>query len=342
MKTKAAVLERIGAPLRIIELELPLLERGQVLVRIKAAGICHSQISEIDGERGEDKYLPHLLGHEAAGIVEETGGGVKKVKPGDQVVLTWIKGKGLSPGGIKFASKDGDVNAGAIAVFSDFAIVNENRAVPFKEKIDWGVAALFGCAVPTGVGAVLNTLKVKRGSTVAVFGVGGVGLCSIMAAKLAGAKEIIAVDVLPGKLKAGLKAGATAVLDAKGKDVIGAARNKYPEGVDYAIAAVGVPKVIEQAFEIINDRGKVAVVGHPPTGQTINIEPHALIRGKQILGSWGGGVRPDNDIRDYIRWYMEGKLPVDMLISKKYPLGRINGAVSDLRRGRTIRPILVF
>lgn len=342
MNTRAAVLEKIGEPLKIRTLEVPVLARGQVLVKIMAAGVCHSQLSEIQGERGEDKYIPHLLGHEAAGVVVEVGAGVKKVKSGDRVVLTWIKGKGLSPGGVKYVGVDGEVNAGAIAVFSEYAVVNESRVVRIQGELAWGVAALFGCAVPTGVGTVLNTLKVKAGSSVAVFGAGGVGMCSIMAAKVAEAKDIVAVDVLSGRLKVAKAVGATIGINAKRNDPVRKIKDMYPFGVDYAVVAVGASRVIEQAFEVISDRGKVAVVGHPAQGQMISIEPHALIRGKQILGSWGGGVRPGKDIPTYIKWYLEGLIPVNLLVSKTYSLENINLALQDLMDGRVLRPIILM
>lgn len=342
MNTLAAVLEKIGAPLKIRTLEVPAPGAGQVLVKIRAAGVCHSQLSEIAGERGEDKYLPHLLGHEASGEVLEAGKGVKKVKRGDAVVLTWIQGKGKSPGGVKYKGVGGTVNAGAIAVFSEYAVVNESRVVPIRGRVDWAEAALFGCAVPTGAGAVINTLKVKPGSSIAVLGTGGVGLCAIMAAKMAGAEDIIAVDVLSGKLKAAAEAGATWLINPGKENLVEEIKRKYPRGIEYAVAAVGAARVIEQAFEVISDQGKLVVVGHPPYGQKISIEPHALIRGKQITGSWGGGGLPDKDIPRYYEWYVKGKLPVSMLIGKKYKIQNINQAISDLKRGKSIRPIIIF
>lgn len=346
MKTRAAVLDKIGAPLTIRKLTVPDLQRGQVLVRLQAAGVCHSQLSEIAGERGADKYLPHLLGHEGAGVVEAVGVGVKKVHAGDTVILTWIQGKGLAAGGVQYEDASSVVNAGPIAVFSEYAVVSENRLIPVGAKIasqiEPKVLALFGCAVPTGVGAVVNTLKVRPKSTVAVFGVGGVGLCSVMAAKLAGASRVFAIDIVPAKLRLARKAGATTVINAAAKGAGRALQSLQDSGVQYAVAATGIPQVIEQAFDLITDGGKVAVVGHPPHGKKIRLDPHALIRGKQIIGSWGGDVHPDRDIARYLAWHIEGKLPVDLLVGKTYGLAWINQAMRDLSNGSVVRPIIVF
>jgi S-(hydroxymethyl)glutathione dehydrogenase/alcohol dehydrogenase len=209
METKAAVLFKINQPLRIIDLEIPNIKPGQVLVDIKYSGICHSQLNEIKGLKGEDKYLPHTLGHEGSGIVLEVGQNVKKVKPGDHVVLTWINGGGADVPSTIYNSSEGSINSGPISTFMEKTVISENRLVPIPKEMPLKVAALLGCAMPTGAGIVSNNAKLNAGDSIAVFGVGGIGLSAILAASAIGAEKIIAVDIEEEKLELSKEIGAT-------------------------------------------------------------------------------------------------------------------------------------
>jgi S-(hydroxymethyl)glutathione dehydrogenase/alcohol dehydrogenase len=343
MKMKAAVLHKTNDPLIIEELETPELERGQVLVKVIVSGVCRSQINEIKAHKGPDKYLPHTLGHEAAGFVEETGPGVTKVKKGDYVVLTWIKGDGLEAKGCIYTRvKDGlKINSGQVTTFSQYTVASENRLVKMPENIPPEIVALFGCVIPTGVGIVKNELKVKKGESIAIFGVGGIGSCVLLGAVAEGANPIIAVDVNPEKLRLAKENGATHTINpvqedavAKIKEITGA------KGADYAVDASGKIQVIEAAFECINDKGIMIIAGNPAQGEKIHITPFDLIKGKRIMGSWGGATHPDRDIPIFLKDYLEGKLKIERLKRQSYSLNQINDAIRELEQGEVIRVLV--
>lgn len=338
---KAAILERLKKPLVVADIVMPdTLFPGQVRIRVLAAGLCGSQLHEIDGNRGEDKYLPHLLGHEGSGIVEEIGPDVTKVKKGDYVVISWIKGVGINaPGGAYVWGKK-KVNSGSAAVFAQQTIASENRLTKISTKVPHDVAALLGCAIPTGAGVIRNTLKISKHSIVAIFGVGGVGASAILGAVLAGAKEIIAVDISASKLKIAKKLGATMIINASKKDPVAVIRKKYPIGIDFAVEAAGIASVIEQAFASLCNTGTLGIAGHPKEGSKITLNPYEFILGKKIVGSWGGGTNPDIDIPFYAKEYLKGNFPIDALISHRFPLDTINDAVAMLRSGKATRVII--
>ncbi|HSX25307.1 MAG TPA: zinc-binding dehydrogenase, partial [Candidatus Andersenbacteria bacterium] len=268
---KAAILERLKKPLIVADVALTdTLIAGQVRIRMLAAGVCGSQLHEIDGNRGEDKYLPHLLGHEGSGIVEEIGPNVTKVKKGDYVVISWIKGSGINAPGAVYSWGTKKVNSGSAAVFAEEIIASENRITKISKNIPPDVAALLGCAIPTGAGVVRNTLHIPKGSTIAIFGTGGVGASAIMGAVLMGAKEIIAVDISPEKLKLAKKLGATMTIDASKKDPVAVIRKKYKDGLDYAVEAAGITSVMEQAFASLSNTGTLSIAGHPKEGSKIS------------------------------------------------------------------------
>ncbi len=200
MKTTAAVLEQLGKPLVLAELEIPELQPGQVLVEVAFTGVCHTQLLECQGHRGDDPYLPHCLGHEGSGVVVQIGAAVSKCKPGDHVALSWIKGSGANVPGTIYAWGDRRVNAGAVTTFAQHTVASENRVTVLPPEFDLQDAALLGCAVPTGVGSVLNTATVRPGESVAVFGTGGIGLCAVAGAVLAAAQPVIAVDLSEERL----------------------------------------------------------------------------------------------------------------------------------------------
>ena len=353
MIIKAAVLREQNKHLVIEELYVPALAPGQVLIKVLYSGICRSQINEIKGNKGEDKYLPHTLGHEASAIVEDVGSRVTKVKKGDYVVLSWIKGEGLNENNCKYI-KVGDnsvVNAGAATSFSEYSVVSENRLVKIPPEIPPTIGALLGCAVPTGVGIIKNELTAQRGKSLAIFGVGGIGFAALLGAVMAGLSPIIAIDINDDKLAYAQSNGATHIINSAREDVVQRVKeitsnSKVDDaingGVDYAIDCVGIPSVSEMAFEVINNSGTALIAGNAKKGEKISIRPFDLILGKKIMGTWGGATQPDVDIPWYAQHYLSGTLPLDKLISKIYSLEEINQAIADLEEGRSIRALIRF
>jgi S-(hydroxymethyl)glutathione dehydrogenase/alcohol dehydrogenase len=343
MKTRAAVLRQTGSPLEIEELTLPDLKWGQVLVAITCSGVCHSQINEIRGLKGEDRYLPHTLGHEGSGIVEAVGRGVEKVGPGDHVVLTWIRGKGAEvPSTTYQDGKDAAVNSGAISTFMERAIVSENRLVVLPREMPLREAALLGCAIPTGAGIVMNSAQIQPGDSIAVFGIGGVGLSAVVAAGIRKAAMTIAIDVVDYKLEQACDMGATHVINASQQDPLALLLEiTNGRGVDCAIEAAGRRETMELAFQAVRDSGGLCVLaGNLPHGERICLDPFDLIRGKRIVGTWGGETQPDRDIPLYVDLYLSGELGALETMAQVYSLDDVNRAIEDLGAGRVIRPLI--
>ncbi len=340
MKTRAAILEKLNAPLVLKEVEMPALKRGQVLAKILCTGICRAQYNEIIGLKGPDKFLPHMLGHEASATVVKVGTGVKKVKKGDYVILSWIKGSGLDAFKTEY-KKDGQIiNAGGVTTFSTYTIVSENRVTKISRKIPPDIAAVIGCAIATGGGIVGNTLNAQKGSSLAVFGVGGIGLSAILVAKQRGCGKIIAIDISETKLKFAKRLGATHCIKATTKDVLKEIKKIAPDGVDHAIDASGSKTAMETAFEAINYHGTLVIAGNLAKGEKIAIHPFELIKGKKIRGTWGGETVPDRDFPKYVSAYLSKKLPIEKLITHRFTLDDINRAFSLLKEGDAGRIIL--
>lgn len=341
-QTEAAVLYEPGQPLRVVTLTIPDLKPGQVLVDIAYSGVCHSQLLEARGKRGNDRFLPHTLGHEGSGIVLEVSEGVTKVKPGDHVVLTWIKSGGADVPSTVYQSSNGPINSGAISTFMHQTVTCESRVIPIPDAMPLREAVLLGCAIPTGAGIVLNTAKVQPGSTIAVFGIGGIGLSAVLAADLAQVKTVIAVDVFERKLEQARQLGATHLINAKEQDPLATILEiTGGRGVDYAIEAAGKPETMETAFQSVRNNGGLCVLaGNLPHGERITLNPFDLIQGKRIIGSWGGETQPDRDIPKYVDLYLSGKLKLDRLITHTYSLGNINQALNNLERGKVGRALI--
>lgn len=340
---KAAVLTTPNAPLQIrTDIVVPTLKRGQVLVKLAYSGVCHSQLMEARGRRGDDAHLPHLLGHEGSGVVIETGIDVCKVRSGDRVVLGWIKGCGIDAGGVQYTCADGVVNAGGVTTFNEYAVVSENRCVKLPRGVPLDVAVLFGCAVLTGAGIVTNTVRPGPGSTVAILGLGGIGLSALMALTLFDCAKVIAVDISAEKLNLSREFGATDVVNSADGDPVKAILELTGgRGTDYAIEAAGQSETIEQAFASVRRGGGVCVfASHPEHGRRISLDPYELICGKQIRGSWGGASDPDRDIPQFADLYLQGKLPLEKLLSKRYSLDNINQALDDMEQHRVGRPLV--
>ena len=342
---KAAVLTKLNKPLNILsDIEYSSPGPGQVLVKLAYSGVCHSQLMEMRGRRGPDAYLPHLLGHEGSGQVVEIGEGVTKVNLGELVILGWIKGSGLEGGPVQYCcnSLSKKINAGGVTTFNEYALVSENRLVPLPEGVPMDIAVLFGCAVPTGAGIITNDLLPVAGSSVAVFGLGGIGMSALMATMLFNCDKVIAIDVSEDKLEMARSFGATHIINSSQADPVEYIQSITDGiGVDYAVEASGQVRVIEQSFESIRREGGICVfASHPEIGKRISIDPYELICGKQIRGSWGGNSDPDRDIPKFAQLYLEGKLPLDKLITKRYSLDSINEALEDLENHRVGRPLI--
>jgi len=335
MKTRAAILVEQKKPLVIEEVEVPPLKLGQVLVRVLASGICGSQIGEINGVKGPDRFLPHLLGHEGCGTVLEVGEGVRTVKPGDRVVLHWRKGAGLESVTPVYGSRIGSVNAGWVTTFNDHAIVSENRLTRVPADFDVEAAALFGCAITTGFGVVNANAEVAIGQSVAVFGAGGIGLSIIQGAALAGANPIIAIDLFDNRLDLARTLGATHTINSRSADAAEAvAAIVGTDGVDVAIDNTGNVEVIALASRLTGARGRTVLVGVPPKGATAAISTLPLHFEKRLVGSHGGESRPDIDIPRYVRLVQDGRLSLAGVVGRRYSLDEINTAIDDMTSGR--------
>jgi S-(hydroxymethyl)glutathione dehydrogenase/alcohol dehydrogenase len=342
----------------IENVDLPKPAARDVLVRLMASGVCHSDWHILKGEWG-DRMFPTVLGHEGAGVVEAVGEDVTHVKPGDHVILSWRTSCGLcemcqrgwpalcdrSPtvGGGRAMLGDKPVGlAGGLGTFAEYALVNAVAAVPIDRDIPFQQASLVGCGVTTGVGAVINTAKVEPGSTVAVFGCGGVGLNCIQGAAIAGAEQIIAVDMLDNKLEMGKQFGATHTVNAKNVDPVEAIRELTGGlGVHYAFEAIGLVEApFLQSILCTRKRGVTVWVGHAPMNTPVTIDARTLINEKTVIGSFYGSARPHIEFPKLLALYKSGKLKLDELITRRFPLSEVNEAFAVLGRGEVARSVL--
>ena len=341
MKTEAAILVETGRPLEIASLTIPPQREGQVLVEIAYSGICGTQVLEVRGDKGEDRWLPHCLGHEASGIVRETGPGVTCVAVGDPVVLSWLKGPGIEAGGTAYDWNGRRVNAGAITTFQRLALVSENRITRLPDGLAMDLAVLLGCAAPTGIGAVANVLKATSGSSVAVFGVGGIGLHACMAAAFAGCAPVIAVDPNPDRRALAGAFGATHLIDPAAGDPVEAVRALVPGGVDAAVEATGNPLAMRQAMEGCHAQGgRAVVIGNARHDAVLTLSPALFNQGKSLLGTWGGDSRPERDFASFAELLAAERFPVRRLLSAPYSLAEVGQALRDLAAGRVGRPLI--
>lgn len=341
MKTKAAVLYEQNKPLVIEEIEVPSLGNGQVLVKILYTGICRTQVNEMRGVKGPDKFLPHCMGHEASGIIEEVGPKVIKVKKGDYVVLTWIKGSGKDVPSCQYSLGEKKINSGAITTFNKYSVVSENRVVKISKEVPHDIVALLGCAVPTGAGMVKNTLKTTPENSLAVFGVGGVGLSAILYANSINCSKIIAIDINENKLELAKECGATHTINAQKEDALTKIKELTDnQGVEQAIESSGVKDVMETAFEALRKGGTMVLAGNVKKGEKIAIDPYGLINGKKILGTWGGETNTDEDLPFYARQYLNGTLKLEKLITHRYTLEDINRAFEEIEKGNVGRALI--
>ena len=340
---KAAILVETGKPLVIADLELPeQLQAGQVLVKVQYSGICGSQINEIYAAKGEDKYLPHLLGHEGVGIVLETGPGVTHVKKNDRVVMHWRPNQnGLQSQPPKYTWGNKQVNAGWVTTFNEKAIVSENRVTVINDEIDARLAPLFGCAITTAMGVINNDAQVKLGQSVVIFGLGGVGLNIAQAAHLVSAHPIVGVDLVDEKIQKAKQLGLTNGLLGNSSTLAQDIRAIVGEsGADVVIDTTGHGRVIEMAYTLTNPDGKTILVGVPKKDDLISIYSLPLHFNKVLKGSHGGQSVPDRDIPRYMKLWRTGKLKLDGLITHEFPITKINEAIEIVKNGTAGRVII--
>ena len=375
MRTRAAVLGATGAeapyvgsrPLRIEELELDPPGPGEVLVRIKAAGLCHSDLSVINGDR--PRPMPMALGHEAAGIVEALGPGVDDLARGDHVVCVFVPSCGhcgpcaegrpalCEPGAA--ANGAGTLLSGArrlrrpdgtpvhhhlgVSGFAEHATVSRRSLVKVDPELPLAEAALFGCAVLTGVGAVVNTARIQAGASVAVIGLGGVGLCSLLGAVAAGAREILAIDLAEDKLAFARELGATATFDARDPDCTAQVRAATEGGVDCAFELAGSVRALELAYKITRRGGTTVTAGLPPPTAALPLPVVNLVgEERTVKGSYIGTCVPTRDIPRYVELYRRGRLPVDRLMSGRLTLEEVNEGFDRLHEGKAVRQVIGF
>lgn len=339
----AAILVAQRQPLVVDTIELPtVLGVGQVLVQLKVSGICGSQLGEIAGVKGPDRYLPHLMGHEGFAEVLEVGPGVKHVNPGDSVVLHWRPGSGIQADPPKYRWRGEQLNAGWVTTFNRHAVVSENRCTPVPKDTDPDAAALFGCAITTGFGVVENNACLRMGEAVVVFGAGGIGLNIIQAACLLSASVIIAVDLFDSRLDLARHLGATHTINSSREDAEAAIQVALSgQPLDVFIDNTGLPAVIEQGYRLTHSKGRVILVGVPRQGNKAAFHTLPLHFGKILTGSHGGESKPAEDIPRYLRLLQQGHLQLNRVVSARYPLEEINSAISAMRDGSTAGRVMI-
>jgi len=377
MKTQAAVLQAIGLPapyvqslpLHILEVELAPPGVGEVMIRVRAAGLCHSDLSVISGDR--PRPVPMVLGHEAAGEVVECGPGVHDLRPGDRVVMVFMpscgycmpcmegrpalcepgataNGAGTLLGGSRRITLNGQpVNHHAgVSCFSELAVVSRRSCVKLElseAEISHAEAALFGCAVLTGAGAVINTARVQAGTSVAVLGLGGVGFSALLAAAASGARELVAIDLNEDKLKLARELGATATVNAGAADAAEQIRDLTNGGVDYAFEMAGAIPAMDLAWRITRRGGTTISTGLPHPDKRFQLPPVQMVGEERTLrGSYMGSAVPARDIPRYIDLYCRGKLPVDRLMGERLTLGDINRGFDSLASGSALRDVILM
>ena len=374
MKIKAAVLREIGKPqpysesrpLNIEEIELDPPGAGEVLVQIKAAGLCHSDLVAINGERA--KPVPIVVGHEAAGIVTEIGADVEDVQIGDHVIPSYVASCGQCEmcilgrpalclpatqanidgtlfGGKTRLHKNGEpiFHHSGVAAFAQYAVVSQNAVIKIDKAIEFGQAALFGCAVATGVGSIINTACIKPGQSVAIVGLGGVGLSALLAAIMSASGQVVAIDVNEDKLKLARELGAHLTFNATSENCVDQIRNATGGGTQIAVETAGVPQALDLAYKVTHRGGSTIAAGMPGPDASITLSHLSLASEERTLkGSYMGSCIPRRDIPRYLSLFRDGKLPIDRLTSHKIKLEELNEAFDRMAQGLAVRQVLVL
>lgn len=342
MKTKAAILYKIGHPLEIEEVDVPILQTGQVLVKVLVSRICGSQLGEIDGIKGKDKWLPHMLGHEGCGIVLEIGPGVNTLKVNDKVVMHWRPGSGIQSVNPIYYQGNKTINAGSITTFNNYAVVSENRLTSIPKKTNNELGALLADTITTGYGIVNNAAKVTIGQSVVVIGAGGIGLGVIHGCSIAGANPIIAVDLYEKKLKFAKKHGATHIINSRKKNVQESVLKILGDKPDCIIDGTGNPKVIESAYQLIKNNGTLVLFGVMNNKKCLKINTLPLHLGKKLIGTEGGESKPNFDIPKYLKFFSDKNFDPSCFVSHRFELDNINNGIKKMREGQVIHAMINF
>jgi Zn-dependent alcohol dehydrogenase len=361
IKARAAILVEPNKPLVVDEVELPEPAPDQVLVKLLASGVCHSQIHTMRRPPRPGQRLPALLGHESTGVVIAKGRDVKHVKEDDHVITTWVDrdnsttdqplvAHALNDRGQFVAKWRGEEVSHSAATWAEYALAQERMVVAMPNGVPTDVTAIVGCAVMTGAGAIVNTLQVRPGESVAVFGAGGIGLCAVSAAAIVEAYPIIVVDVAEEKLEFARRFGATHTVNARNADPVQIVRELTAGGVSYAIDAIGLPQTQEQILQSVrpgysglNRGGTALLIGITPPAARAILDTSLFIGSRTFTRTSGGDCRPDRDFPVFLRWFREGKLKLNELVTNRYKLEQINEAVDDLEHGRILgRGILTY
>jgi S-(hydroxymethyl)glutathione dehydrogenase/alcohol dehydrogenase len=355
---KAAVYFGNGKPVSIEDVRVKEPGHGEVRVAIKAAGLCHSDVSVLDGTIPYP--VPVVLGHEGAGVVESIGSGVTSVKPGDAVILSTLAHCGrcvacesARPTQCRNAPSPKDsvpffvggkpaFQFANTSTFTELTLVREQSAIPFDPRVPFDRACLIGCGIMTGVGAVLNRARVEPGASMVVFGVGGIGLNCVQGGVLAGASRIIAVDVNPQKLTLAKEFGATDVIDGSTENALEKIRDLTRGGADYSFECVGNLGLIQTALDALAPGGTLVIVGVPKLGSKFEFPVHTIYNNKAILGCRYGGARPRKDFSMLADLYLAGRLKIDELITTHYPIDDFQRALDDLHHGHLARGVFEF
>lgn len=342
MKTPAAILIEQRQPLVIDEVEIPVLSYGQVLVELAVSRICGSQIGEIDGVKGPDKWLPHLLGHEGGGTVLEVGPEVRHVKPGDRVVLHWRPGRGIESRPPTYDWKGRKANAGHLTTFNRLAVVSENRLTPVPADTDFEICALLADTLTTGFGVISNDAKVRLGESVVIVGCGGIGLGVVQGASLAGAYPVIAVDLHDHKLAKAKQFGATHTINSTKSDFAQAAAEILGGKADVVIDGTGLPAVLEKCFDLASSTGRCVGFGVMAHDRKLTLNTLPLHFGKILTGSQGGDSKPSEDIPRQLRMMRGGRFDPRDFVSHRIPLEQVNDGIALMRSGEVIHCMIHF
>jgi len=360
-KGRAAIYVEPNKPLVVDEVEFADPRPDQILVKIFSSGVCHSQLHTMERPARKGKSLPALLGHESTGVVVAKGRDVSHVKEGDHVITTWVDRDSattdqpmvlhaLNDRPQYIAHWKGQAVMHSAATWAEYAVAQERVVLPLPKDLATDVTAIIGCAVMTGAGAILNTLQVRSGQSVVVFGAGGIGLCAISAAAIVDAYPVIAVDISGAKLEFARRFGATHLIDAKQVDAVQGIKDITGAGADFAIDAIGLPLTQEQilrsvrpGFSGLNKGGTALLIGITPPGAKAVLDTSLFIGNRSFARTSGGDCKPERDFPIFLRWFRDGKLKLDDLITNRYKLEQINEAVDDLEHGRILgRAILTF
>lgn len=336
---KAAVLVSSNKPLEISQIIYPIIGPDQLLIRIKYSGICRSQLMEVDGKRGDDKWIPHTLGHEAVGFIQEVGSKVSGYQIGEKVILSWISDKKVQAPGYVYQSIGGQmINSGPLSTFSELAVVHKSRVHKVQGEFNDELLSLFGCALLTGAGMAIKYFDPLKHKKVLVLGFGGIGSAAAIALEIFQGIELTVLETSHERVEMAKSLGFKNSFHISNPD-----KAKLKENFgnfDLCIESGGTVESIELGFSLIRSDGTLVFASHPPTGERIRIDPFELIKGKKIVGSWGGDLDPQIAVETVSMHLSKTKLPLNLLVGKHFPLEKVNDALEHLRLSKSGRALL--